>query len=48
MGFTFEDMEDLSHVLDHSPWNIKDSPLFLKCQDTNAAIKELDFPKGAY
>ncbi|GLT64224.1 hypothetical protein SLA2020_367300 [Shorea laevis] len=26
--FTFEDMDDLHHVLDSSPWNIKGSPYF--------------------
>lgn len=27
--FTFEDYEDLTRVLNNSPWNIKGSPLFL-------------------
>ncbi|GLT59031.1 hypothetical protein SLA2020_318770 [Shorea laevis] len=46
--FTFEDMDDLHHVLDSSPWNIKGSPLFLKYWATDAAIEDFDFNKGEY
>ncbi|GLT68115.1 hypothetical protein SLA2020_403740 [Shorea laevis] len=46
--FTFEDMDDLHHVLDYSPWNIKGSPLFLKYWATDAAIEDFDFNKGEY
>ncbi|XP_059454884.1 uncharacterized protein LOC132185076 [Corylus avellana] len=46
--FTFENLEDLTRVLENSPWNIKGSPLFLKKWSHEDAIEDLDFLKAAY
>ncbi|GLT64124.1 hypothetical protein SLA2020_366350 [Shorea laevis] len=48
MIFTFEDLEDLTKVLDNSPWNIKGSPLFLQKWNLEDAIEDIDFSKGAF
>jgi hypothetical protein len=48
MVFTFENLDELNRVLDYSPWNIKGSPLFLKCWSDEDAIEDLDFTKAAY
>jgi hypothetical protein len=48
MVFTFEDMKDLSRVLDYSPWNINGSPLFLKYWDNASSYSDIDFSTGAF
>jgi hypothetical protein len=46
--FTFEDMKDLSRVLDYSPWNINGTPLFLKYWDNASTYSDIDFSIGAF
>lgn len=47
MVFTFEDTDDLSRVLNNSPWNIKGSPLFLKRWENDETYEDIDFLKAA-
>jgi hypothetical protein len=48
MVFTFEDMKDLSRVLDLSPWNINGTPLFLKYWDNVSTYSDIDFSTAAF
>jgi hypothetical protein len=48
MVFTFEDMKDLSRVLDLSPWNINGTPLFLKYWDNVSTYLDIDFSTAAF
>jgi hypothetical protein len=48
MVFTFEDMKDLSRVLDISPWNINGTPLFLKYWDNVSTYSDIDFSTAAF
>jgi hypothetical protein len=47
MVFTFENQEDLSRVLDNSPWNINGSPLFLKRWENDETFDDIGFSKAA-
>ncbi|XP_059436697.1 uncharacterized protein LOC132169728 [Corylus avellana] len=47
MVFTFEDLEDLSRVLNNSPWNINGSPLFLKRWENDETFDDIGFSKAA-
>ena len=47
MVFTFEDQDDLSKVLNYSPWNINGSPLFLKRWENDETFDDIDFSKAA-
>jgi hypothetical protein len=47
MVFTFKEQEDLSRVLDSSPWNINGSPLFLKRWENDETFDDIDFSKAA-
>ncbi|GLT69957.1 hypothetical protein SLA2020_420660 [Shorea laevis] len=46
--FIFEDLEELSRVLDQSPWNIKGAPLFLKPWKNDDTYEDVDFSTGAF
>jgi hypothetical protein len=48
MVFTFEDTEDLSKVLNNSPWNIKGTPLFLKRWENDETFEDITFQKAAF
>jgi hypothetical protein len=48
MFFTFEDMKDLSRVLDYSPWNINGTLLFLKYWDNASTYSDIDFSTSAF
>jgi hypothetical protein len=41
-------LEELSRVLDQSPWNIKGAPLFLKLWNNDATYEDIDFSTGAF
>jgi len=48
MVFTFEVMQNLSRVLDNSPWNINGTPIFLKYWDSTSTFEDLDFSTFAF